>query len=91
MVNARRRNLSCIIRMLPSGLSSSGFFSVGWLQGGAGAYKLRALQAVHRRSYCQQHLGMDQRSHADRHRDHHVVGADDLFAITKEEKENVCV
>ena len=31
-VNARRRNLSCIIRMLPSGLSSSGFFSVGWLQ-----------------------------------------------------------
>lgn len=31
-VNAKRRNLSCIIRMLPSGLSSSGFFSVGWLQ-----------------------------------------------------------
>ena len=54
--------------------------------------KLRALQAVHRRSYCQQHLGMDQRGHADRHRDHHVVGADQIFfAITKEEKENVCV
>ena len=59
---------------------------------GAGAYKLRALQAVHRRSYCQQHLGMDQRGHADRHRDHHVVGADQIFfAITKGKKENACI
>lgn len=30
--------------------------------------------------------------HADRHRDHHVVGADQIFfAITKGKKENACI